>query len=170
MAKMIINTKKIIRTGIGYDVHAFDKTKETESILIGATRIPYQYPIKAHSDGDVLLHALVDSILGSIGHGDIGEHFPASNKKYKNMNSEIFLEFALKQLNKVNAKINNIDIIIICEKPNFKNYKTKIITKLAKLMKIDKGLINVKATTTEKLGALGRAEGIAVQSLITIRL
>lgn len=160
-----------IRTGIGFDAHRFSPEISIDNkIILGGIAINHEKKLEAHSDGDVLIHSLVDAILGATGNGDIGEHFPPSDNKWKNADSRIFLEFTKKLLKQKNASINNIDIIIICETPKITPYKKQIQLSLAKILEISADIINIKATTTEKMGFTGRKEGIAVQSLITIQL
>ena len=160
-----------IRSGIGFDVHRFSsEISETNHIILGGISIKSERKLESHSDGDVLIHALVDAILGSIGAGDIGIHFPPSETKWKNADSCLFLEFANKLLQDKNGHINNIDITVICEDPRMGPYREKISHNLAKILNINENRINIKATTTEKIGFTGRKEGIAVQAIVTISL
>lgn len=160
-------THMISRIGIGFDVHRFT---EGNKIKLCGVDIPFYRSLLGHSDADVALHSLTDAIYGSIGDGDIGEHFPSTNKKWKNANSEIFLKHALSKLNDKKASISNIDIIIICEEPNLSKHKPVMIKKLSELVDIEINKISVKATTTESLGFTGRKEGIAVQCIISINM
>ena len=121
-----------------------------------------------HSDADVGIHALVDAILGSISQGDIGEHFPPTEKKWKNKNSEFFLEYTKNLLENNGFLLNNIDITVICERPKISKYKEKMKEKIAKILNIKKNIVNIKGTTTEKLGFLGREEGIACQVSVSV--
>ena len=154
-----------IRTGNGFDVHKFKKGK---SLLLFGIKIPFDKSLVGHSDADVGFHSIVDAILGSIGKGDIGEHFPPTEKKWKNKNSLFFLEYANDLLQRESFTINNLDITLICERPKIINYKKKMKNKISNILKIDSNLINIKGTTTEKLGFLGREEGIACQSIVTV--
>ena len=154
-----------VRTGSGFDVHKF--TSGNHIKLLGI-RIPFNKSLDGHSDADVGLHSIVDAILGSIGKGDIGEHFPPTEKKWKNKNSIFFLKYANNLLKINNFFINNLDITIRCEKPKIISWKKKMKDKIASLLKINVELININGTTTEKLGFLGREEGIACQSMITV--
>ena len=154
-----------IRTGSGFDVHKFT---EGNSVLLLGIKIPFKKSLEGHSDADVGFHSIVDAILGSIGKGDIGEHFPPTEKKWKNKNSLFFLQYANNLLQKENFTINNLDITLICEKPKIINYKQKMKKKISQILKININLINIKGTTTESLGFLGREEGIACQSIITV--
>ncbi len=155
----------MVRVGNGFDVHKFTKGK---FITLLGVKIPFNRSLEGHSDADVGIHSLVDAIFGAISKGDIGDHFPPSQKRWKNMNSEFFLKYAQKALDKDNQSINNLDITIICEKPKISLFKNRMKKNISKILKIDENIINIKATTTEKLGFLGREEGIACQSIVTI--
>ncbi|MBT4203139.1 MAG: 2-C-methyl-D-erythritol 2,4-cyclodiphosphate synthase [Rhodobiaceae bacterium] len=155
------------RVGLGFDVHKFT---DGNNIKLCGIDIPFHKSLLGHSDADVALHALTDAIYGSIGDGDIGEHFPPSEKKWANSNSEIFLIHALDKLKSRKAFISNIDIVIICEEPYLSKYKPLMVNNLSKLVGIEDNKISVKATTTENLGFTGRKEGIAVQCIISINI
>ena len=155
----------IVKIGHGFDVHALKPEKD---LIILGIKIPFSKGLEGHSDADVGFHALVDAILGALGMGDIGEHFPPSDIKWKNKPSKYFLEYTKDLLLKKNYKINNIDITLICEKPKLTKYKKNMKKSIAKILNIHSEKINVKATTTEKLGFLGREEGIACQSSVCI--
>lgn len=160
-----------IRTGLGFDAHKFlSETSEHNNIILGGITIPYERKIEAHSDGDVLIHALVDALLGSIGEGDIGMAFPPSDPKWKGANSKLFLIHANDLLKQKNGSINNIDITIICERPKLGIYREQIRNNIAKILGITEDRVNIKATTTEKMGFTGRGEGIAVQAMVTISI
>ena len=171
IAKMIYMKQEEIkynnRVGMGFDVHAFEDG--TQIILCGI-KIPFTKKLKGHSDADVGFHAIVDAILGSIGEGDIGEHFPPNQKKWKDSSSEIFMKFSKELLEKKNAKIQSIDLTLICEKPKIIPYKKLMVEKISKIMDICGELINIKATTTEKLGFTGREEGIAAQAIVSTKI
>ena len=158
------------RVGIGYDVHRFEESLDPTNIILGGIKIDFNKKIIAHSDGDVLMHALVDALLGSIAVGDIGEYFPPSNPKYKNADSKLFLEKAMELLQERQAEIVNIDANIICEKPKISPHKQKIRENLATILKLDINQVSIKATTTEKLGFTGREEGIAAQVIANVKI
>lgn len=160
-----MNKKYITRVGFGYDVHKF--IEGTHIILCGI-KIPFKKKLEGHSDADVGLHTIVDAILGAISQGDIGRHFPPTDKKWKNASSLIFLNKAKDLLLFEKAKIINIDLTFICEEPKIWNYYQKMVSFLSKQLEINKNQINIKATTTEKLGFLGRKEGIAAQASVTV--
>ncbi len=153
------------RVGIGFDVHKFDAG---ESIRIFGINIPYNKSLKGHSDADVGLHSITDAIYGSLGLEDIGYYFNPNDKKWKNTDSKVFLDDALEKLKKANARIINLDIIVICEEPKINPYRIEIKDKLADLMGINSSQISIKGTTTEELGFTGRKEGIAVQTIVNV--
>jgi 2-C-methyl-D-erythritol 4-phosphate cytidylyltransferase/2-C-methyl-D-erythritol 2,4-cyclodiphosphate synthase len=150
--------KKLTLTGTGYDTHAFEKNKK---LILGGVEIESEYGLKAHSDGDVVIHSLIDALLGAAGFGDIGEFFPDTDERYKNANSTELLKEVISLLTKTGYEIINADISIIAEKPKLKAYKTKIQRNLSNILNAP---VNIKATTNEKMGFIGRGEGIAVIS------
>ena len=153
-------------TGTGFDIHAFEDNKE---MFLGGIKLPYEYGFKAHSDGDVLIHSVIDALLGAIGAGDIGEFFPDTDDKYKGIDSKILLEHIVAFIYNVGYEIVNIDTTIIAQKPKINPFKNEIKSSMAKLLKIEKQFVNIKATTAEKMGFIGRAEGVAVQSIATVK-
>ncbi|PIZ05215.1 MAG: 2-C-methyl-D-erythritol 2,4-cyclodiphosphate synthase [Gammaproteobacteria bacterium CG_4_10_14_0_8_um_filter_38_16] len=157
-------------SGIGFDVHALKPISSDHFLFLCGVKIPARYEIIAHSDGDVALHALVDALLGAIGAGDIGEHFPPTDPRWKNADSIQFVQYALQLCREKNAVIVNTDITLICEQPKITPFKKKMREKLVSLLQLDINRINVKATTTEKLGFLGRSEGIAAQAIVSIKI
>ncbi len=154
---------KDIFTGNGYDTHKFEENKK---MLLGGIEIDVPYGLKAHSDGDVIIHSLIDALLGAAGYGDIGEFFPDTDEKYKNANSVELLKEVIEILTKTGFEIINTDISIIAEKPKLNKYKTKIQRNLSCLLNAP---VNIKATTNEKMGFIGRSEGIAVISNATLK-
>ena len=144
--------------GIGYDIH---RITDGEYIVLGGINIPCNFKIIAHSDGDVLIHAIIDALLGAASLGDIGDHFPDTDMKYKNISSSYLLSKTKKLLDEKNLKIVNIDSTIILEAPKLKNYKTEIKQNIASILELDLEQISVKATTNEKLGHIGNSESIA---------
>lgn len=167
---LLKNVKEENRCGIGFDVHGFRERKKEENnfIRVGGIDIEFDKKIDAHSDGDVVIHALIDALLGGVGCGDIGEHFPPSEAKWKNYDSREMLKIVNNLLHKKGATILNADITVICEKPKISKYKKLMEEELAKVLNISPNRINVKATTTEKLGFLGREEGIAAQAVASL--
>jgi len=154
-----------IRTGNGYDVHALVPGDE---IFLCGHKIPFNKRLKGHSDADAALHALTDALLGTMGAGDIGTHFPPTDPQWKDAASDIFLYAALEMVRAEGGLINNIDITIICEAPKIGPHRLLMRERLAQLCDLDLHRVSVKATTNEKLGFLGRAEGIAAIATTTI--
>jgi 2-C-methyl-D-erythritol 4-phosphate cytidylyltransferase/2-C-methyl-D-erythritol 2,4-cyclodiphosphate synthase len=153
-------------TGTGFDIHAFEDNKE---MFLGGVKLPYEYGFKAHSDGDVLIHSVIDALLGACGAGDIGEFFPDTDEKYKGIDSKILLDEIVSFIYNVGYEIVNVDLTIIAQKPKINPFKNEIKTSMANLLGIEKQFVNIKATTAEKMGFIGRAEGIAVQSIATLK-
>ena len=152
--------------GTGFDIHAFEDDKE---MFLGGIKIPCNYGFKAHSDGDVLIHSLIDALLGAIGAGDIGEFFPDTDDTYKGIDSKILLEKIINFIYSVGYEIVNIDLTIIAQKPKINPFKQEIKSSISKLLNLPKQFINVKATTAERLGFIGREEGVAVQSIANLK-
>jgi len=154
------------KTGHGYDVHRFG---ENRKLILGGVEIPNgNIGLTGHSDADVLIHAIIDALLGAAGLGDIGEHFPDDDGKYKNISSVILLEEIIKLIKK-DYMISNIDCTVILEKPKLSGYKNAIREKLSEVLEIDKSDINIKAKTEEGLGFTGRKEGIAAHAVCLLR-
>lgn len=153
-------------TGIGFDIHPFEDNKE---MFLGGVHIDSPFGFKAHSDGDVLIHSVIDALLGAIGAGDIGEFFPDTDSKYKNVDSKELLKYIVSFLHKVGYEIINVDLTIIAQKPKINPYKNEIKSTMADLLNVQKQFVNIKATTAEKLGFIGRAEGVAVKSIATVK-
>jgi 2-C-methyl-D-erythritol 4-phosphate cytidylyltransferase/2-C-methyl-D-erythritol 2,4-cyclodiphosphate synthase len=171
MAAMLIqNVKQENRCGSGFDVHGFRARQKGEDnfIRICGVDVEFDKKLDAHSDGDVGIHAAIDALLGAISAGDIGEHFPASDAKWKDCDSREMLKIVRNLLIKKGATILNLDLTIICEEPKISKLKTRMEEELAKVLGIQQNRVNVKATTTEKLGFLGRGEGIAAQAVASI--
>ena len=162
--------KKIIprtyRSGIGYDIHKIDSSSKKKLLLCGV-KINHQ-PLLGHSDADVGYHAVCDSILGSLSMKDIGHHFNNEDKRWKNANSKIFVEFCYQRLIDKGFKIVNLDINFICETPNINKLRSSMKINLSKILKISPTAISIKATTNEKTGMIGRGEAIAAQSIVQI--
>lgn len=156
----------MIRIGHGYDVHKFSETPKP--LILGGVEVDPLYGVEAHSDGDVVIHAICDALLGALALRDIGYHFPDTDEKNKNKDSTYFLSEIIKLLNEKNYKINNLDVTVILQKPKLAPFIESMRARLACVMQINLEQINVKATTTEKLGFVGRKEGIAVHSVCLI--
>ncbi len=151
--------------GIGFDIHRLEFNKK---LFLGGIKIPYHLGLKGHSDGDVVIHALIDSLLGACKLKDIGTLFSDKEKKYKNIRSPIMLNKVLKIINKKKFYINNIDINIIAEEPKISKYRNKIISSISKLCNINKNQINIKGKTTEKLGLIGKEKAIACEVIASV--
>lgn len=154
-----------IRIGHGFDVHRF---AENRRLLLGGVEIPYEMGLLGHSDADVLIHALCDALLGAAALGDIGLHFPDSDAQYKDADSTLLLSKVVALLCKEGWCIGNVDITVMAEAPKLSPFIAVMRTRLAGLLLVDQGQVNVKATTTEKLGFVGRKEGIACEAVAII--
>ena len=155
----------MIRVGQGYDVHRFN---EGDHIILGGVTIPYEKGLEAHSDGDVVLHALADAILGAAALGDIGKHFPDTDPDFKGADSRVLLRHVYKIVQEKGYKLINADVTIIAQAPKMLPHVPAMRANIAADLLVDIDFINVKATTTEKLGFEGRKEGIAVQAVVLI--
>lgn len=156
-----------MRIGQGLDFHIFIED-ERRPLMIGGVEIPGSLALKGHSDADVLLHALADAILGACGQGDIGQAFPDNDQSYKDLDSNVILSYATRKAEEKGLKIGNIDVTLIGEKPKFAPYRETIVDNLARLLKVNLDCIGLKATTTEKMGALGRAEGLGCSAIVLL--
>lgn len=154
-----------IKTGLGYDIH---RLVEGRKCVLGGVVIPYEKGLEGHSDADVVLHALCDAILGALGYGDIGEHFPNTDPAYKDISSLILLEKVEEVLRQNGFKVSNVDIMIQAQAPKVNPYKEKMCVNIANTLNIPQADINIKATTQEGLGALGNKEGIAAFANVLI--
>ena len=166
------NIKYITMIGNGFDIHRFDLKKDNikSFVTLGGINIPNTNSLIGHSDADVLLHAITDSILGVVNEGDIGKLFPPSDLKWKNSDSSTFLIHASKLLNKKNGKINNIDAVIVCEKPKISDYSDLMQKNIARILNINPKRISIKGKTSESIGFIGRQEGIAAMVNTSIRM
>jgi 2-C-methyl-D-erythritol 4-phosphate cytidylyltransferase/2-C-methyl-D-erythritol 2,4-cyclodiphosphate synthase len=150
--------------GIGFDIH---RLIENKKLYLGGIKIPFHSGLKGHSDGDVILHAIIDAILGAIQKKDIGTYFP-NTKKFKNIRSPKMLKPIIDDLNKSNFFVNNLDINLICEQPKVSKYRNKIIGSISDLMGVNKDIINLKGKTVEKLGLIGKEKAIACEVIVSI--
>ena len=151
--------------GIGFDIHRLVKNKK---LYLGGITIPYHSGLKGHSDGDVILHAIIDALLGAMRKKDIGTFFPDNQNKFKNIRSPKMLKPIIEILNNNNFYINNLDVNLICEQPKVSKYRDKIIKSLSNLLNLDKDLINLKGKTVEKLGLIGNEKAIACETIISL--
>jgi len=153
------------RIGIGYDVHRLVKGRK---LFLGGVQIPYHKGLLGHSDADVLIHAICDALLGAAGCGDIGMHFPDSDSKYKDISSIKLLKNVVARLKKLHYSINNIDAIIVAERPSLSTLKAKISKNIAKELKIPARKVSVKATSHEGLGPIGKGQAISAYAVVLI--
>jgi 2-C-methyl-D-erythritol 2,4-cyclodiphosphate synthase len=151
-----------MRIGQGFDVHAFAAGRK---LVIGGVEIPYGRGLEGHSDADVLLHAICDALLGAAGLGDIGQHYPDTDSKYHEIDSRYLLRDVAKKLKAQKLKVVNIDATIVAQEPRMAPHMARMIGNIAKDLGVKPAAINLKATTTELLGFIGRAEGIAAQAV-----
>lgn len=155
------------RTGLGFDVHRFGPG---DHVMLCGVKVPHEFGLEGHSDADVGLHAVTDALLGAIGEGDIGTHFPPSDPQWKGTESDIFLRHAGDMIAGMGGRISNIDVTLICEQPKIGPHRAAMIKRMAEILSITEHRISIKATTTERLGFTGRGEGIAAQAAATVVL
>ena len=154
-----------LRIGQGYDVHAFTTG---DHVTLGGVNIPHSQGVLAHSDGDVLLHAVCDALLGAAGLGDIGMHFPDTDPRWRGANSRVFVRHVRELLKERDFVIVNVDSTVICEAPRLGRYREAMRTNIASDLSVNISRVNIKATTSEKMGFIGRAEGLACQAIALI--
>ena len=160
----------MIRIGHGYDAHRFSAQSHSSGfIIIGGIKIPHSHALLAHSDGDVLIHALCDALLGALALGDIGRHFPDTSSEFKNIDSRILLRKVMQSVFDAKYQINNIDMTLIAQSPKMSPHIEAMCTCLSDDLKIKLSQINIKATTTEKMGFTGRKEGIAAHAVVCLQ-
>lgn len=154
-----------VRVGSGLDIHAFGPG---DSVMLGGVRVPHERGIIAHSDGDVLLHALVDALLGAAGLGDIGQHFPDTDARWRGMASSHFLAATVQQLARANLRVLNADLTLLAQAPRIARYREQIRHNVAVQLALDDDCVNLKATTPEHLGFIGRGEGLVAMATVLI--
>lgn len=154
-----------MRVGSGFDVHAFGPG---DSVVLGGVRVPHNRGVVAHSDGDVLLHALVDAMLGAAGLGDIGQHFPDSDPQWRGADSSRFLAAAVQMLTRRGQRVINVDLTLLAQSPRISVWRDQIRGNIALQLGLRESEVNLKATTTEHLGFIGRAEGLAAMATVLI--
>ena len=155
------------RVATGYDVHRFGSG---DHVMLCNIRVPHDHGLEGHSDADAALHALTDALLGCIAAGDIGRHFPPTDPRWKGADSALFLRYVAELVAAAGGRIVNVDVTIICERPKIGPHRAAMVARLAELLDLPQGRVNVKATTTEGLGFTGRQEGIAAQAIATVSL
>ncbi|HEY0311233.1 MAG TPA: bifunctional 2-C-methyl-D-erythritol 4-phosphate cytidylyltransferase/2-C-methyl-D-erythritol 2,4-cyclodiphosphate synthase [Allosphingosinicella sp.] len=166
-AEALLAARMVSRTGLGFDVHAF---ADGEALWLGGVLIPHERGLKGHSDADVGLHAVTDALLGALGAGDIGTHFPPSDPQWRGAPSSRFVEHARALVEARGGRIDHVDLTLICESPKIGPHRDAIRARIAALLQVPEARISIKATTTERLGFTGRGEGIAAQAVATVRL
>ena len=166
-AETMLTTETYIATGTGFDVHRFT---DGDVMWLCGVPIACGFTLLGHSDADAGLHALTDAILGAIAHGDIGDHFPPSDPKWKGASSDKFLFYAIDKIKEYGGQLQHVDVTLICEKPKIKPHREAMREKVAELCGLPLNRVSVKATTTEKLGFTGRGEGLAAQASATVKL
>ena len=167
MAEALLQSQSETRIGHGFDVHRFT---DGNQVWLGGISVPHTRGVEAHSDGDVVLHALTDALLGTISAGDIGQHFPPSDPQWRHASSDQFVLHAISLLHARGGTVMNADITILCEAPKVGPQRIAMQKRVAELLGVDITRVNIKATTTEKLGALGRGEGLAAEAVVLARL
>lgn len=155
----------MMRIGQGIDIHAFD---DARPLVLGGVRISETGGLTGHSDADAVLHALTDALLGAAGAGDIGQYFPSDDPQWKGADSTRFVNEAARIVNEMEAEIANVDITIIAQKPKIAPFREAIGAKVATLLNLPRGHVNIKATTTDHLGFIGRGEGICAMAVVCI--
>ncbi len=166
-AERMLSTAVETRTGHGFDVHTFGPGK---SVWLCGVEVPHERSLSGHSDADVALHALTDALLGTIGDGDIGMHFPPSDPKWKGASSDRFLADAVRRVREKGGRIVNLDVTLVCEAPKISPYREKMQARVAEIAGITADRVGVKATTSEKMGFVGRGEGIVAMAIATVVL
>jgi 2-C-methyl-D-erythritol 2,4-cyclodiphosphate synthase len=155
----------MIRVGQGIDVHAFD---DTRPLILGGIRVRETGGLAGHSDADAVLHAITDALLGAAGAGDIGQYFPSDDPRWKDADSALFLREAKRVVDEMDAEIANVDVTIIAETPKLSPFRDAMQASIAKLLDLPAGHVNVKATTTDHLGFIGRSEGICAMAIVLV--
>ena len=166
-AERLITISSVTRMGMGFDVHTFG---DGNFVTLCGIEIPHDFGLVGHSDADVALHALTDALLGAIGAGDIGQHFPPSDQQWKGAKSFQFVQHGCQLIRERGGKIINVDVTLICEAPKVGPHREAMIAKIAEILDLSPDRVSVKATTTEGLGFTGRKEGIAAQALVSVQL
>lgn len=155
-----------IRTGIGYDVH---RLKEGRKLILGGVEIPFEKGLDGHSDADIVIHAIIDAITGALALGDIGSHFPDDDQAYKNIESRILLRKVYELISEKGYAVGNVDATIVAERPKLISYISKMRDNLANDLNVDVGAVSVKATTSEKIGFIGREEGMSAMATVLLK-
>lgn len=158
---------RMIRIGQGVDVHPFD---EKRPLILGGVRIAETGGLSGHSDADAVLHAITDALLGAAGAGDIGHYFPSSDERWRGADSAVFVREARRIIAEMDGEISNIDVTIIAERPKLSPHRDAMTAAIAQLLDLPEGRVNVKATTTDHLGFIGRGEGICAMAIVAVEI
>ena len=153
------------KVGMGYDIHRLVKGRK---LMLGGIEVPHTHGLEGHSDADVVLHAICDALLGAAGLGDIGEHYPNTDPKYKGISSSLLLKTTNQKVNDMGYKVSNVDVMIMAEEPKLQDYKSKMRFHIAFELAVDETQVNVKAGTNEGLGFIGAKEAIAAYAVISL--
>jgi 2-C-methyl-D-erythritol 2,4-cyclodiphosphate synthase len=156
----------MMRVGIGYDIHRLEKDKE---LILGGIRVPFELGLAGHSDADVLVHSICDALLGALALGDIGQHFPDTDMQYRGVSSLIFLEKVNSLIQDRGFIVNNVDAVIIAQRPKLAAFIPAMREKIAETLGISVGCVGVKATTNEGLGSIGEGKAIAAEAVVSVR-
>lgn len=167
MAEMMLGGARVVRVGQGFDAHRFGPG---DGVWLCGVLIPHDHSLIGHSDADAGLHAVTDALLGAIGEGDIGDHFPPSDPQWRAAPSSLFLEHAVRLVAERRGRIVNVDLTLICERPKIKPYRAAMRRRLAEILGVDEHCVSVKATTTEAMGFTGREEGLAAQAVTSVEI
>ena len=159
--------RPVIRIGQDVDIHPFDASRP---LILGGVRISETNGLAGHSDADAVLHAITDAILGAAGAGDIGQYFPSTDERWRNADSRVFIIEARRILDEMEAEITNLDITVIAQQPKLSPHRDAMVASIAQLLDLPEGHVNVKATTTDHLGFIGRGEGICAMAIIAIEV
>jgi 2-C-methyl-D-erythritol 2,4-cyclodiphosphate synthase len=151
--------------GFGYDIHRLLKGRK---LFLGGVEIPHDKGLAGHSDADVVLHAICDALLGALGQGDIGEHFPTTDPQYRGISSLVLLKKVFALVKKKGLRVNNIDTVILAEKPHLKVFKSRMSGRIARLLEMASGKVNIKVTTQEGLGPIGKNEAMAAYATVLL--
>jgi 2-C-methyl-D-erythritol 4-phosphate cytidylyltransferase/2-C-methyl-D-erythritol 2,4-cyclodiphosphate synthase len=165
MAEALIGAARTARVGMGFDAHRFGPG---DGVWLCGVLIPHHQTLIGHSDADAGLHALTDAILGAIGEGDIGDHFPPTDPQWRGAASSVFLEHAAELVRHRGGRIVNVDVTLICERPKIKPHREAMRARLCQILGLPQSAVSVKATTTEEMGFTGRGEGLAAQAVATV--
>ena len=157
----------MMRVGQGLDVHAFAADR---ALVLGGVRIAESGGLTGHSDADAVLHALTDAMLGAAGAGDLGQHFPSDDERWRNADSSLFVAEAKRILDEMDAEISNVDITIICQQPKLSPHRDEMVASIAFMLDLPRGHVNVKATSTDHLGFTGRGEGLCAMATICVEI